>query len=214
MAKYLEIDKEPHLVRKMTLRKMGEITETQANQMLHAIGADHKKAREYLGRLTYHAYRNYYDAGGSDIDKWKDLVDKGYANKGGHFYHVTTDGLRLLELMTNSTIYDNYDCIGDCKTRMLESFMKYDVACCHGSWFPVSAKQIAHNLMIPLQLARDTAKHLEKQGYIVKSHYGGVDEEGYPYCIHGYYLTDKARQIERWKVLHDAEVAYINNELL
>ena len=65
-----------------------------------------------------------------------------------------------------------------------------------------------------ISLARDTAKHLEENGYIVKSYYGGMDEEGYPYCIHGYYLTDKARQMERWKVLHDAEVAYIENDIL
>lgn len=205
MAKYLTI-KEPPI-------PIDVITHQQARQMLHAIGADSKKAREYLGHLTYHAYRNYYDAGGHDKVLWDDLVGKGYADK-RTFYHVTTNGLRLLEEMTDSTIYDNYQCVGDCKTRMLESFMKYDVACCHGSWFPVSAKQVAYNLKMPLQLARDTAKHLEENGYIVKSYYGGMDEEGYPYCIHGYYLTDKARQMERWKVLHDAEVAYIENDIL
>lgn len=192
---------------------MDEIQEQQAREMLHAIGADHKKAREYMGHLTYHAYRNYYDAGGSDIDLWNDLVDKGFADK-RRFYHVSVEGLMLLEKLTGATIYDNYDCVGDCKTRMLESFMKHDVYCGWGCWFPTSAKQIANNLKIPVELARETARYLEKKGYIKKTHYGGMDEEGYPYCIHGYGLTDKARQMEMWKVLHDQEVAYLNNEVL
>lgn len=189
------------------------ITDHQAELMLHAIGADHRSERKYLDMKYYHAYRNYYDAGGKDIEIWNDLVDKGLAEKGGHFYHVTVYGLNMLEKLTGSVIYDDYECVGDCKTIMLEKFMKNDVYCGYGNWFPTSAKSMAVSMKIPVSLARETARYLEKQGYIQKGHYGGIDDEGFPYCVHGYYLTDKARKLERWQVLYDQEMAYLNRTL-
>lgn len=193
-------------------KPLDPVTEYQAEMMLHAIGADHKKERTYLKRKYYHAYRNYYDAGGSDAGQWEDLVEKGYAEK-RRLYHVTTDGLRLLELLTGAVIYDNYACVADCKTPMLTAFMKADVYCGWGCWFPTSAKTIAEYLKIPLTLARKTARKLEEEGLIEKGHFGELTDEGFPYCRHGYFLTEKARQSKRWEALHQIEIDYINTSL-
>lgn len=211
----IKITHDQDLVRRVIIARQPPITDHQAELMLHAIGADYKKERRYLGRKIYHAYRNYYDAGGYDIKLWNDLVAKGYAEKGGHFYHVTTDGLRLLELMTNSTIYDNYDCVADCKTEVLKFFMKADVYCGYGCWFPTSAKSVAVNLMMPLDLARKTSKKLAEEGLLVRGHEGGISDEGYPYCHHGYYLTQKARDTysEYYSEMKKQEYEYINGML-
>lgn len=209
----LKINSEPDLLRSIILSREEPVTQQQVEMMLHAIGADHKKERTYLGRKYYHAYRNYYDAGGSDTEQWEDLTRKGYAEK-RRFYHVTASGLRLLELMTGAVIYDSYDCVGDCKSPMLTAFMKADVYCGHGCWFPTSVKDISESLKIPLALARKTARKLEEEGLIVKGHFGGITDEGYPYCRHGYYLTEKARKTERWEMLWRNEVEYIQKEVL
>ena len=207
----LKINSEPDLLRSIIISRQATVTQHQAEMMLHAIGADHKKERTYLGRKYYHAYRNYYDAGGSDAEQWEDLTKKGYAKR-RRFYHVTTDGLHLLELMTDAVIYDSYDCVADCKKPMLEAFMKADVACCWGCWFPTSVRSVAKSLMIPLVLARKTARKLEEEGLIEKGHFGGITDEGFPYCRHGYFLTDKARKSEKWEALKQEEYDYINKE--
>lgn len=211
----LKIKKEQDLTlpRRVLLNRKEKITTAQAEQMLHAIGADNKKARRYAGRKIYHAYRNYYDAGGTDIALWDDLAVKGYAQKGRCFYSVTTDGLRLLQMLTESVIYDEYDCVADFRGPMLREFIKADVYCGHGCWFPTSAAQIAHNLMVPEKLARDTAKALAAEELIVRGYFGGLDDEGFPYCAHGYYLTQKARQSEEWEALYKEEMEYLNNQL-
>ena len=69
-----------------------EISDDQADMMLHALGADYRSFRKYRERRYYHAYRNFYDAGGRDVAAWDDLVAKGYARK-HDVYHVTVKGI-------------------------------------------------------------------------------------------------------------------------
>lgn len=201
------------LAARAALNKMPEVTEKQANMMLHAIGADHKKPRNYMGRQIYHAYRNYYDAGGKDVDEWSDLVKKRYAEK-HTFFHVTPLGLDLLELLTGrSTIYDDYDNYADCRTIVLTQFLGADVYCGYGCWFPTSARTVSKALHIPYDLTREACRNLVEEGYLVRGHYGEMDDDGQVHCCHGYYITEKARGLEKWKALNDAEMAYLNKTL-
>lgn len=209
----LQIERDLPIYRQAIISRHEPITDKQAELMLHAIGADNKKSRHYMGRKIYKAYRNYYDAGGSDIELWDDLVSKGYADK-SRFYHVTHYGLEILGLITNSTIYGNYHNVADCRKDVLEQFMRVDAYHGYGCWFPTSAKAISKVLHIPLQLARETARSLADEGLIKKGHCGGMDCDGEIHCIHGYFLTDKAREkySERYEELKKAEYAYINGE--
>lgn len=212
---YLQISGEDtrDLITRVKIGRMPGVTQYQAEMMLHAIGADNKKPRMYLGRQIYHAYRNYYDAGGEDIEAWKDLVSKRYAEK-HTFYHVTPQGLDILELLTGrSTIYDAYENYGDCRTIVLTQFLGADVYCGYGCWLPTSARTVSEALHIPYALVRETCRRLVEEGYLIKGHDGGMDEDGQIHCYHGYYITDKARGLEKWKVLYDAEMAQLNKML-
>lgn len=200
-------------VLRLRIAKLPEVTEDQAVKMLHAIGADHRRARKYQGRLIFRAYRNYYDAGGADIAAWDDLVTKGYAEKDG-CYSVTPPGLSLLELLTGrNVIYDDYANYADCREIVLTQFLGADVYCGYGCWYPTSAATVAKALHLPLALAREACRNLVEEGYLVKGHEGGMDEDGKLYCIHGYFATEKARQLPKWKELHDAEMEYINRQI-
>lgn len=205
------------LVDRMKVKKEFRVNKKQARMMYHAIGADNKKSKHYLGRKYYHAYRNYYDAGGSDIAEWDDLVGKGYVEKeeSGKYqcYKVTPDGLALLEILTQSTIYDDYHNYADCREAVLTEYLKADVYCGHGCWLPTAAKSIARILHIPVKLAREASRKLAEEGYIKKGYDGGMDEEGNIGCYHGYYVTEKGRALPEWKILWDKEIAYINKEL-
>lgn len=198
------------LAARAVLNKMPEVTERQAEMMLHAIGADRKAPRNYMGRQIYHAYRNHYDAGGKDIEAWADLVNKGYAEK-HTFYRVTPPGLDLLELLTGySTIYDDYANYADCRTAVLTRFLSADVYCGYGCWLPTSAANVGRILHIPVTLVREACRNLVEEGYLVKGHSGGMDDDGQVHCYHGYYITDKARGLEKWQALHDAEMAFLS----
>jgi len=190
------------------------VNDHQAEMMLHAIGADHRKARNYKGRLFYQAYRNYYDAGGNDVEQWDDLVSKGLADKNG-CYCVSPHGLTVLEHMTGrSVIYDDYANYADCRNAVLTEFLKDSVYCGHGCWLPTPATTIAKRLHIPLALAREACRNLADEGYIVKGHYGELsDYDWMVYCYHGYFVTDKAKELDEWKELWAAEVDLINNEV-
>lgn len=65
----------------------------------HCIGLDHKKPYKRHGRYFYRPYRNYYDAGGKDVEVWDMLVDEGYAESGeenshgGRMYGLNRAGL-------------------------------------------------------------------------------------------------------------------------
>lgn len=200
-------------VLRLRIAKLPEVSEDQVAKMLHAIGADHKRVRMYQGRMIYHAYRNYYDAGGADVAAWDDLVSKGYAQR-LTCYGVTPLGLDLLELLTGrSTIYDDFDNYADCRLAVLTQFLSADVYCGYGCWMPTSAATVAKALHIPLALVREACRNLASEGYIEKGHYGEMDDDGAVHCCHGYFATELARQLPKWKELHDAEMECINRQV-
>lgn len=186
-----------------------EITDAQAEQMLHALGADSKPYRKYLDRKYYHAYRNYYDAGGEDVELWNDLESKGLADH-ERFYHVTVKGIRLLEFLTQCRIYDNYQNVADARTNVLKAMIRRDVFCGYGCWFPTPAWAISLDVAIPEKLALDTLKQLCEEGYVYKGHYGEMDEDGYVHCSHGWYCTSKCKDLEIYGVYQQEEYAKIN----
>ena len=86
MKKILKIDREGMpLVDKILFGRYfpEEITDNQAEMMLHALGADNRSYRTYDKRKYYHAYRNYFDAGGTDVEQWDDLVAKDMQSNAG-----------------------------------------------------------------------------------------------------------------------------------
>ena len=79
------------------------ITIHQLELMKHAIGLDQTKAKPKRGKYT--AYRNYFNTSGKN-EEWAALVKLGVAksNVGNQeiypnsvFYHVSEDGLRMME---------------------------------------------------------------------------------------------------------------------
>lgn len=168
------------------LERIPECSTKQERMMLHAIGADHRPLRRTsYGQNVYFAYRNYYDAGGTDIEQWDDLVEKGYAaNKG--VYKVTTDGLRYLEIVTGgSIIYDDYSNYADCRNVILDEYIineKY-------GQLPMSAVAVAKKKHIPIGLARQACRNLANEGYLKANRAKGQSVFG----DYGYDLTEKGK---------------------
>lgn len=172
-----------------------EVSDYKAEMMLHALGSDNRPYTTYKGQKTFHAYRNYYDAGGHDAEEWNDLVSKGYATKKANgMYHVTVKGIRVLEFLTQCRIWDNYLCVADCWNAVLIEMMKDDVFCGYGCWLPTTSRELSFRLAIPQKLVLKTLRSLEYGGYVMKGHFGGQDEDGYVHCKHGWYLTKHAQE--------------------
>lgn len=208
--RYLKVNRDGlSLYDRTVLLHYPEITDHQAELMLHALGADHKEYRSYKGSKTYHAYRNYYDAGGKDIAIWNDLVEKELAEK-HTFYHVTVKGIRVLEFLTQCRIWDDYDCVADAKTAVHKAMMKLSVFCGYGCWEPITAKEISLDLAIPIPLVRKTLNRLAEEGYVYKGHYGSIDDDGYPHCLHGWYVTKKTEEMPLYREYEKQEYARID----
>lgn len=215
--KFLKIDRENMpMVDKVLLKKnyQKEISDYQSQMMLHALGADNKTYKTYRGQRYYHAYRNFYDAGGDDIAEWEDLVEKGYAKKNS-FYHVTVEGIRILEYLTQCRIWGAYSCVADCKNDVLVSIMEDDVYCGHGSRLPTSSSDLSWRLAIPRKLVLETLRKLSEDGLVAKGYYGEADDEGFVHCMHGWYLTNFARNkyAEKYEELQKVEIKRINDIL-
>lgn len=218
MEKYLKVDREGmSLIEEVLLQQHypEEVNDYQADMMLHALGADNRPYRAYKGRKYYHSYRNYYDAGGDDMDVWKDLVNKGYADHKGHFFHVSVRGIRVLEYLTRCRIWDDYQNVADCWYAVMVELMKDAVFCGYGCWLPSSSNDLSIRLAIPQKLVLETLHHLEKIGLAMKGYYGDIDDEGLPHCKHGWFLTKKAQEVykETYEELKKAEMKKINDSL-
>lgn len=78
----------------------------------HCIGLDYKKPYKRRGRYFYRPYRNYYGAGGKDVEIWDVMVEAGYAaagkkdREGGRMYWLTREGLDWLGNILGIHIYD------------------------------------------------------------------------------------------------------------
>ena len=191
-----------------------EISDYQADMMLHALGADHKSYKTYKTRKYYHAYRNHYDAGGKDVAEWEDLVSKGYAEK-HRYYHVSVKGIHLLEYLTQCRIYDDCNCVADCKSPVLIELMKDSVSCGYGCWLPTSSHDLFLRLAIPQKLILETLKELAEEGLVHKGYYGEMDDEGFVHCVHGWYLSGLAKEkyAKKYEALQQAEYKRINDSL-
>lgn len=169
----------------------GLISPTQEKLMLHAIGFDHAtSARIYSrgGTRYYKPYRNYYDAGAAH-PLWENLKEKGLA-EGDKTYSVTTYGLAVLSNLIETYIYsENSDCTADAKADVMTILIADDCYCGYGCWLPTPAQDIARRARLPLRLTRETLHMLEAENLAHRGSYGDCDDEGYPRCYHGYYLT-------------------------
>lgn len=197
------------------------ISDVQKSYMLHALGYDQARHGERIyfraGQKYFRPYRNYYDAGGNDVIAWNDLVDKGIAEKSGSgYYHVTNKGLDCLSALIRTYIYsDNSDCVADAKNDVIDILIADACYCGYGCWIPTATKDIARRARLPLQLTKETLKYLSEKGYVARTHYGEIDDEGFPHCWHGFVLTaaGKAKYKERYDAAWKRECEYINKSL-
>lgn len=85
-----------------------EVRQSALEKMEHALGFDFRKVK----RNKYTAYRNYYAAPRCDDNDWKYLVSIGYAKLGEStgtciYYHVTNEGMSLIERVTGVEILES-----------------------------------------------------------------------------------------------------------
>ena len=67
---------------------------------------------------------------------------------------------------------------------------------------------------ISLYKARKIVHELENNGFIVKDYYGGQTDEGYPFCVHGYRLTDLGKnELEIYKKVDDQLTEEFNQQM-
>lgn len=62
-----------------------------------------------------------------------------------------------------------------------------------------SVPHIARRIGKTKYTIRKLLKELEADGLVHKTHEGGVDEDGYPHCYHGWSITKKACDSELYK---------------
>lgn len=85
------------------------VTYGQIEIMKHAIGFKNEKVRGTKYR-RYEPYRNYYDAGGDDVNECEFLVSVGFMEKSReHLYHVTDDGKKFLYYVLGVRILADMD---------------------------------------------------------------------------------------------------------
>lgn len=217
MANLLKINRDGlSTIEKVLLKKHypEEISDYQADMMLHALGADYKPYRTRSGSRYFHAFRNHYDAGGRDIEAWEDLKAKGYAEKQS-VYHVTVKGIRVLEYLTQCRIWDDCDCVADCRYPVLIELMKDSVSCGYGCWLPTSSNDLSLRLAIPRKLILETLRELAEDGLVRRDHYGDMDEDGCVHCKHGWTLTLHAQEkyAEKYEELKQDEYKRIDDSL-
>lgn len=82
---------------------VSDINGVYVKQAVHCVGLDHAKPYTRHGKKFYKPYRNYYDAGGKDIEIWDALTTIGHAYK-NQMYHLTDEGFRWLGKILNITI--------------------------------------------------------------------------------------------------------------
>jgi len=64
---------------------------------------------------------------------------------------------------------------------------------------PISSTVISQCLGLSIGKVKYRLKKLKQQGFIVADSYGNSTEEGVPFCIHGYTITEKAKHTEEYK---------------
>lgn len=77
----------------------------------------------------------------------------------------------------------------------------------------LSVPTLSRILNTSTYVVRKHIKNLVSKGLVTLGYDGGVDEEGYPHCYKGYYITGKAFETEIYKEEYEREMKYIT-ELL
>lgn len=191
------------------------LSDIEVSKMEHCIGWDKRKVYHRNGMAYFKPYRNYYDAGGTDIAIWERLTERGFAYKarekkdGGCYYWLNKTGLNILSAYEEVYIYsDNANGNEiDASEDVLEVLLDDAVYCGYGCWLPSGAKSIATRARLPLKLTMDTLRYLrDKCGYVRHDYEGECDDEGFPHCTHGWSLTKKWIDENR-KQYREAEIA-------
>lgn len=50
---------------------------------------------------------------------------------------------------------------------------------------------------------RKLLKELEAEGFVKKTYEGGIDEDGYPHCYHGWSITAKTQKTEMYRECYE-----------
>lgn len=172
--------------------------EKELDVIEHAIGYEVKKVYRRNGQLYFKPYRNHFYCE-ADNEIWNGLVKKGFAKcanpfkDGMAYFSVTRECLAELTLETSIYFYSE-NAKGneiDAKEDVIEVLLDHAVYCGYGCWIPPGAKQIAHSARLPYKLTLSTLNYLKKCGYVTHFYEGGIDDEGFPHCTHGWGLSKK-----------------------
>lgn len=180
----------------------------------HAIGYDVRKVYRRRGQLYFKPYRNYFYCKADD-EVWSGLVKKRFAESanadkdGMAYFSVTNECLAELTLETSIYFYAesaNGNEI-DAKEDVITVLLDHAVYCGYGCWIPPGAKKIAFRARLPYKLTLLTLNYLKKCGYVTHFYEGGIDDEGFPHCTHGWGLSKKwiEENNERYKARQQEE---------
>lgn len=186
-------------------KKLSELSESEIAKMEHAIGyRGGKGSYTRKGTRYLKPYRNYYDAGGTDVAIWNGLVKKGCAeclredDRGGAYFKLTNQGLNILSAAKKCFIYSENarGNVADAWPDVVEAMLTREVFCGYGCWFPISAREISLKARLPMSLVKDALHYLrDEKGYVANDYYGDCDpEEGTLCCVHGWCLTKKWKE--------------------
>lgn len=68
-----------------------------------------------------------------------------------------------------------------------------------GGYIPISSTVIARCTKLSIGKVKYRLKKLKEQGLIIADSYGSSTEDGEPFCIHGYTITEKAKHTDEYK---------------
>lgn len=137
--------------------KKDELTAPEIEKMKHCIGFSSRKTYKRRGITYFKPFRNYYDAGPTDVPVWECLLEKGYAEK-NKCYWVTLEGLRVLSEALDVFIYsenasgNEIDAAQDIINVMLQN-----------RFSTLSSDSIAFQARLPRRLTNDTLHYLRDQ---------------------------------------------------
>lgn len=82
--------------------------------------------------------------------------------------------------------------------EVLYVLCQHDCGLMYG-WIPLPSTLIAKSTNLSVGQVRYRLKKLKAQGLVAIGHYGGSTEDGEPYCIHGYFITEKAKFTDEFR---------------
>ena len=198
-----------------------QFTDKELHVIGHAIGFNPYKVYHRNGTSYFAPYHNYYYTGEND-ETWNGLVDKGFAIKtpakdNMAYFSVSKSGLFALQSETTIHFYSK-NARGnevDASDDVIEVLLDHAVYCGYGCWIPPGARTISHSALLPYKLTLATLNYLKEKGYVAHYYEGGIDDEGFPHCTHGWVLTKKwkdenkerydARQEEEYRRMDEIE---------